>query len=153
MEKKEQNLLNFIIYLAIIGFFISSYALAHHDSFVSGSFCTIGSSFNCDIVNRGPYSEIYGLPVALIGIIGYFFLAAAAFMKKKWPRDKGISFFLLLSSGGGLVFSGYLTSLEAFVLKAWCLICVSSAAIMVLIFLSSLFVWFKHKKYPQTDIF
>ena len=33
---------------------------------------------NCDLANRGTYSNVFGIPVALIGIMGYVALLALA---------------------------------------------------------------------------
>ena len=33
---------------------------------------------NCDLVNRSTYSTVFGIPVALIGIMGYVTLLALA---------------------------------------------------------------------------
>ncbi len=131
-----------VLVLAFLGLGVSSYSRAHKEAFISGSFCTINETFNCDLVNRGEYSDVFGVPVALIGIIGYGLLALAAVLHVKYPTDRGISAFLLLSSFGGLGFSGYLTSLEAFVLKAWCLLCLTSQILILGIFVAALWMWF-----------
>jgi len=57
--------------LAFLGALISGYSFSHHIGFASGELCSPNDTFNCDVVNQGPYSEIGGVPVALIGIIGY----------------------------------------------------------------------------------
>lgn len=114
--------------LSVLGIVVSGYSLLHHSSFVSGAFCTINSTFNCDIVNKGPFSEVGGVPVALIGVLGYVFLLVAAMLYAKRPQDRALLAFLLLASAGGFAFSLYLTYLEAFVLKAWCLLCLTSQA-------------------------
>jgi len=123
-----------IIVLSAAGLAISSFSLAHKTSFVSGAFCTIGATFNCDLVNKGPYSELFGVPIALIGIIGYLFLGTAAALHLRYPDDRGYKLFLLLAAIGGLGFSGYLTGIEAFVLHAWCILCLISQTIILLIF-------------------
>ncbi len=140
----EKRLLSIIVILSLAGLAIAGYSFAHNRSFASGSFCTINASFNCDIVNKGPYSELFGVPVALIGVAGYLFLAAAAMMRQ--PSDSGLLGFLVLGSGGGFAFSGYLSGIEAFVLETWCLLCLTSQALIALIFASAVFLWFKRKK-------
>ncbi len=129
----DRKLLMGIKVLALIGAGIAVYSLAHKSGFASGSFCTIGTTFNCDIVNKGPYSELYGIPVALIGILGYGFLAMTAFLKLRSPADKTLTKLLGLGTIGGLGFSLYLTSIEAFVLQTWCLLCLTSQAIILTI--------------------
>lgn len=134
---RASRILKLIMALSVVGMIISSYSLLHNKAFVSGAFCTLGATFNCDVVNRGPFSEFFGVPVAAIGIVGYAFLLGAAALRLKNPSDNTLLAFLLVASVGGMAFSGYLTYLEAFVLFAWCLLCLTSQAIMLTIFLSS----------------
>ncbi|OGL99597.1 hypothetical protein A2501_00095 [Candidatus Uhrbacteria bacterium RIFOXYC12_FULL_57_11] len=125
------------VVLSVIGFGISGYSFAHHESFVSGAFCNVNDSFSCDIVNRGPYSDLFGIPVALIGMIGYTFLFAGSVLCLKRPEDLPARTFLLLAAAGGLAFSFYLTGIEAFVLKTWCLLCLMSQLSIAAIFAMS----------------
>ena len=127
-----------IFVFSLLGLAISAYSLLHNTGFTSGSFCTLSETVNCDVVNKGAYSTILGIPVALIGVLGYLFLAMAAGMKLRQPDDKQLAYFLVIASAGGFVFSLYLTSLEAFVLHAWCALCVTSQLIILTIFLLSL---------------
>lgn len=132
-------LLRWIIGLALFGVVLSTYSLAHKTGFTSGALCNINDTFSCDIVNQGPYSEIYDIPVAAIGVVGYGLLFIGALLKLKNPHDKGFSMFILMSSYGGLAFALYLTGLEAFVLYAWCIVCLlSQMTIASLAVLSSL---------------
>jgi len=136
----NRRFLFLIIALSIVGFGISGYSLAHHASFVSGALCNLNATFNCDIVNRGPFSELFGVPVALIGLVGYGFLIAGAGMCLKRPEDVAARTFLLLAASGGLAFSAYLTGLETFVLKTWCLLCLTSQISIIGIFAASLYL-------------
>src|SRR3990167_9561955 len=105
MNHKAKSLIHWIFPLSLLGVFLSSYSFLHKQGFTSGAFCNINATFNCDVVNQGPYSEMFGIPVALIGIIGYLLLAFAAGLKIKHPEDKSLSFFLLLASVGGFLFA------------------------------------------------
>ncbi|MBI2475202.1 vitamin K epoxide reductase family protein [Candidatus Uhrbacteria bacterium] len=135
-----------IIILSLIGVTISLYAFFHNAGFASGKFCSINSTFDCDIVNKGPYSQIVGIPVSLIGVIGYLFLAIGGFLSLRNPTDRSIDRFILLASIGGLLFSLYLTGIELFVLKTWCLICISSQTIILAILVLS--IW----NYRSTEL-
>lgn len=124
----HKPILNWIIGLALFGVVLSTYSLAHKTGFTSGALCNLSDTFSCDIVNQGPYSVVFGLPVAGIGVVGYLFVFLAGLLKCKNPRDRSLSLFLVLSTFGGLAFALYLTSLEAFVLHAWCIVCLLSQA-------------------------
>ncbi|MFC1788160.1 vitamin K epoxide reductase family protein [Patescibacteria group bacterium] len=132
--------------LALLGLGIAIYSFLHNQAFASGEFCQISESFNCDIVNKGPFSKFFGIPVALIGIIGYVLLLVSALIKLKQPADRGLTNFLTLAALGGLAFSLYLTSLEAFVLHSWCLLCLVSQALILLIAILSCWLWLREKK-------
>lgn len=122
-----------IIVLAVVGLAISIYSWLHNAGFTSGEFCTISDTLSCDVVNKGPYSVIAGVPVALIGVIGYAFLLIGAVLKFRAPEDRQLSLFLLIASIGGLLFSLYLTGIEAFVLRVWCPLCLASQGVIILI--------------------
>jgi uncharacterized membrane protein len=122
--------LSAIAVLAAAGMIISSISLYHHYGKDSTSYCDFGQSFNCDIVNRSVYSSIFGIPVALIGILGYGALLALATIYRSKAEVPGM---LLLASIGGMGFALYLTYIEAFVLGVWCILCMSSLAIMLAI--------------------
>ena len=120
-----------MIGLSVLGLILSGYSFLHNRGFASGSICTINSTINCDIVNKGPYSIFFGVPVALIGLIGYCFLLIGSVLKWKNLSDRTLSIFLFGLSYLGFGFSLYLTSIEATVLHAWCLICVASQLAML----------------------
>src|ERR1051326_1042559 len=120
-------LLTMILLLSLAGVAVSSISLYHHYDNSESSFCDLGGKFNCDIVNRSIYSHIGPIPVALIGILGYMSLAVMAHFCRK--RSDGKTF-LLISSLVGLGFAFYLTYLEGFVLAAWCVLCLTSLALI-----------------------
>ena len=117
-----------IALVALAGVLVSSVSLYHHFGTSKTSFCTFGESFNCDIVNRSAYSTVLGVPVALIGILGYLLILALATVYREKAETPVM---LLIASAGGLGFALYLTYVEKFVLAAWCVLCLSS---LVLIF-------------------
>src|SRR6476646_11371195 len=73
-----KNVTRAIAAVAVAGVVVSSVSLYHHFGKTKTSFCTFGESFNCDLVNRSSYSTVLGVPVALIGIIGYLLIATLA---------------------------------------------------------------------------
>jgi uncharacterized membrane protein len=119
-----------IALLAIAGAGVSSVSLYHHYGTSETSFCDFAANLNCDIVNRSRYSVILGIPVALIGICGYFALLALATLYRSHARTPVL---LLSASTLGLGFAFYLTYIEAFVLGVWCILCLSSLALIIMI--------------------
>jgi len=126
----RKNVYAFLLFFTAAGFLLSLYALKQHYAPLGGSACNVNATFNCDLVNRGAYGEIAGFPVAAIGLIGYAMIGIVAMHFSK-TKDPVIGKALLVLLAGGLAFSGYLTYLEAFVIGAWCLICLASLSSIV----------------------
>ena len=126
-----------IALIASAGVAVSSFSLYHHFSTSETGFCNFGESFNCDLVNRSQYSTVLGMPVALIGILGYFLILALATLSR---AKEETPILLLLLSSAGLGFALYLTYIEGFVLHAWCILCLSSLAFIFAEMVSSLFL-------------
>src|SRR5271165_6450806 len=81
-----KRLMSVVAVLAVGGIVVSSVSLQHHFASSKTSFCDIGETFNCDIVNRSEYSTILGIPVALIGMLGYAALAGLATAYRERPE-------------------------------------------------------------------
>ena len=124
--------------LALGGVLVSSVSLYHHYGSSATSYCDIGENFNCDIVNRSTYSTLAGIPVALIGIMGYL---ATLTLATVYRSRAGVPAALALASLAGLAFALYLTYIEGFVLAAWCILCLSSLALISSIAVLSSILW------------
>jgi uncharacterized membrane protein len=117
--------------LALAGVVVSVLALRVH--YTTGvQICSINEKWDCGIVNHSPFAEIFGIPVATLGIVGYLALAGLALA--------GQRALLFLANLIGIGFALYLTFIEEFVLQVWCLYCVISQGIIGLLLLLS-FGW------------
>lgn len=128
MSAAAQKLFLAIAILAGMGIAVSSVSLDHHFRKSKTTYCDFGQSFNCDIVNRSEYSAVAGVPVALIGILGYVALLAFATFYREKAETPGI---LVVGSLAGLGFALYLTYVEKYVLFAWCILCLTSLAVIL----------------------
>lgn len=126
--------------LAVCGIAVSSVSLQHHFATSKTAYCDIGEAFNCDIVNRSQYSSILGIPVALIGVLGYAALAGLATIYRK-RRDTPS--FLFGAAGAGLMFALYLTYIEGRVLGVWCILCLSSLLLITMTTMLAAVIWWK----------
>src|SRR5580692_8956544 len=130
MNSAVRRVFQLIALLALAGIVVSSVSLHHHYGTSRTNYCDFGASFNCDIVNRSIYSTVLGIPDALIGILGYgLLLALATFYRTKTETP----LMLLIASTAGLSFALYLTYIEKFVLATWCILCLSSLTLIILI--------------------
>jgi uncharacterized membrane protein len=145
MTRFARRILRLIAMLAAGGALVSSVSLYHHYGTSQTSYCSFGESFNCDIVNRSTYSVISGVPVALIGIIGYLGLLILATFYRSRAETPAM---LAIASLTGLGFALYLTYVEGFVLAAWCVLCLSSLALVSCISVLSLVLWRHHARRP-----
>lgn len=133
-----RRILVVIALLALGGALVSSVSLYHHYGTSATSYCDIGENFNCDIVNRSTYSTVAGVPVALMGVAGYLAVLALATVFRN--RDEAPAM-LAIGSLTGLGFALYLTYIEGFVLAAWCILCLSSLALIFSIAVLSSLLW------------
>jgi uncharacterized membrane protein len=137
MTPTSRRLCQLIAILALAGMVVSSVSLHHHYGTSQTNYCDFGASFNCDIVNRSVYSTVFGIPDALIGLLGYsLLLVLATFYRTKAETP----FMLLIASTAGLGFALYLTYIEKFVLATWCVLCLSSLMLIILITVLSSFL-------------
>ncbi|MBI2861532.1 MAG: vitamin K epoxide reductase family protein [Chloroflexi bacterium] len=95
----------------------------------------------CDVVNASPYAEMLGIPVAALGLGMYLLLALLALLRvlSLGPPAQNVDLSTFGLSLVGVIFSGYLTYLELFVIGAICLWCVASALVVTAIFGLSLY--------------
>jgi uncharacterized membrane protein len=129
--------------LAVCGIAVSSVSLQHHFATSKTSFCDIGQAFNCDIVNRSEYSTIFGIPVALIGMLGYAALAGLATVYRERREAPAM---LLGAASGGLAFALYLTYIEARVLGVYCILCLSSLMLITVTTILAAVIWWKRER-------
>ena len=136
------RLMNLVAILAVCGISVSSVSLEHHFATSKTAYCDIGASFNCDIVNRSEYSTILGIPVALIGMLGYAVLVGLTTVY----RDRRETPAMLFGAASvGLAFALYLTYIEGHVLGVWCILCLSSLALIATTTILSAVIWWKER--------
>jgi uncharacterized membrane protein len=110
--------------LAAAGFLISAYLTWGHFARVAP--VCVGGTGGCETVQSSRYATILGVPVAVLGLVGYSGLLFAAML-----RTEGGVYLGFLIALVGTLFSFYLTYLEVFVIHALCQWCLVSAALMV----------------------
>ena len=118
-----------LVVLCVAGIVAASLALREHYR-EDASPCSINERWDCGIVNKSPFAVVMGIPVAMIGIVGYLLLGALAF--KRAYR------LMLLAALPALAFSLYLAHIEKDVLGVWCIYCVISLGIISLVTLLDL---------------
>ncbi len=118
------------IALAIVGLAVSLYLLTVHWGWWVAVCLGVG---NCEVVNTSTYSELLGIPVALLGALTYISLIALSTLiwKDLFAEYARLGRFFVAAIG--VAFSAYLTYVELFVLHEICPWCVLSAILITLI--------------------
>jgi uncharacterized membrane protein len=113
-----------LVVLCVLGVVAASLALREHYR-EDASPCSINERWDCGIVNHSPFAVFLGIPVAVIGIVGYLLLGALAFKR---------AYRLMLAAAlPGLAFSLYLAHIEKDVLGVWCIYCAISLGVISLL--------------------
>ena len=137
IENKTQILLNrAIFFLALVGFAISAYLFY---TYVQEK-PIVCLNTGCEVIRDSPYSYIFGIPLPAFGLAMYLLVIVVSFLRTTLDKKEHISLakkLIFISSALGFLTSAYLTYLEAFVIKAYCIWCVASAIVVTLIFILS----------------
>ncbi len=127
------------VLVALCGMVVSGLALRAHYA-TDTQPCDINERWDCGIVNHSRFAVVHGLPVAVLGLIGYGSLAALA-----WSRFSRVR---LLGAGAGFLYALSLTRIEAQVLHVWCLYCVISQGIITILLLVAGILYWQQRGRP-----
>jgi uncharacterized membrane protein len=121
----DRRLRRIAIVLALIGLGVAGYLTYVHYEGIE-SVCGLGG--DCEKVQTSEWADLAGVPVALLGLIGYATILATLFVEREEALVAGALVALV-----GFGFSAYLTYRELFSIDAICPWCVASAVIMTLL--------------------
>ena len=113
------------IALAIVGLGIAGYLTYVHYAGVE-SVCAI--AHGCEKVQTSQWSKLLGVPVALIGLLGYIGIFGALLADGENGRLAAVAMAWV-----GFAFSAYLTGRELWSIDAICIWCVGSAIVLTLL--------------------
>ena len=116
-----------MIALTVVGLGVASYLTIIHYAGINPLCGRNGGS--CEIVQTSEYSKLVGVPVALIGLIGYVAILASLLA----PESETTRFATVGFTVVGFGFSAYLTYRELFSIHHICEWCVSSAVIVTVL--------------------
>jgi uncharacterized membrane protein len=109
--------------VALAGVAVAGYLTYVHDQ-PDALICTSGGG--CETVQDSSYAELAGIPVALLGLLGY----VAVLVLVAWDSElaRTLSAAIALVAAG---FAVYLIVLQAFVIDAWCIWCLVNDLVIV----------------------
>ncbi len=134
---QKEGWLKIVQYVALFGVLLSIYLTWNH--YQTSSFCDFSATISCAAVNSSIYSEMWGVPVALLGMIWFLFLYGMA--RKAEKRDIFLSMMVWWSSLG-ILFVAYFVAIEI-LLKALCPLCTVAHILIVGVWIFSL--WWSKK--------
>lgn len=125
-------LVSALLLVAVCGVGIAAY-LAWENSRGESGVCTI--VHGCSTVQQSKWGKVAGVPVSIPGLGLYVLLAGAALV---WLTNfQGLRPYAVLVGAFGSLFgfllSVFLTYLEAYVIDAWCIYCITSASLLTLL--------------------
>lgn len=126
-----------IAVLTLGGSFLAFYLVAYNMGWTPPIPCGSG---DCGIVQSSRYAWVGPVPVSAIGLGGYLtlFVLSVAGLQGPLASSRATAFLLFGGALIGVLFSAYLTYIEAAVLQAWCRYCVASAILIAIVFLATL---------------
>lgn len=121
------------IALVIIGLLVSIYMTIYK---ITGNDGMCLGSGDCSTVNASRFSEVNGIPVAVVGLIGYAAILGVHLVETRsrfFLQNATLMIFGMALTG--FIFTVWLIYVEIAILKALCPFCVTSQVAMTLIFI------------------
>jgi len=128
-------LINIILILSsLVGFCLAYYIFK---SKKSGQKMVCPAKSSCEVVVYSKYSKFFGIPLEILGLLYYGILLInyVFFIIVPFEAHPLIVFAVLLSSTLAFFFSLYLAFIQIFNLKQWCIWCLSSSLLCLIIFI------------------
>jgi uncharacterized membrane protein len=121
--------------LALLGLADSTYlTITHFELSILSASCPVKSGFNCVKVTTSPQSEVFGIPVAILGLAFYVAMTAVNLPPLWKTTDVRVAWLRLAMSVTGVGFVLYLLYAELFLIKALCEFCTGVHIVTFLLF-------------------
>lgn len=133
--------------LGSIGLAVSVYLLTLHWGWSQAICLGVGE---CEVVNTSIYSELFGIPVALLGALTYLTIIGITVLIWRGVVEDYARHAQFFVAAIGVAFSAYLTFIELFVLRTLCPWCVLSAILITTIAALSAWELIESSESPYT---
>jgi dihydroorotate dehydrogenase subfamily 2 len=137
----------FLILFIILGIIDAGYLTYKHYSNILPP-CTVNRFLpiisDCGKVLRSSYSVMFGIPLAVAGVFQYSLLLIAIIVLIIF-RKKIFTYWIILQSMIGAIFSLYFMYIQIVILKSICIYCTLSALISFAIFFLSCKIFYKER--------
>jgi uncharacterized membrane protein len=92
----------------------------------------------CNTVANSPYARIFGVPLGYYGLIFYLHMFAMAALLAFEPFSRGLHLGTIVYTATGVSFSLYFMYIQFTFIHAFCIYCLISAALTLLLFIAAL---------------
>ena len=135
--KPNRNVLLVMALLALAGLSAATYVFVTH-SLGYELFCPFATG--CDAVQNSPYAVLFGIPVSLLGMLGFTaYIALALIGLRSGAAARGYLHALVVLSVVEVGFTSYMAYLQVAVIRAVCSWCMLSAALTVALALLTIY--------------
>jgi uncharacterized membrane protein/protein-disulfide isomerase len=135
--------INLLGLAAAVSLSVSHYRLFTDPAY--SSFCAISKSINCDTVSQSPYAVLWGVPIAVWGVLGYLSFLLMLLLSLGRSAHHQRVWTLLFSMALG--FSGYslaLAAISTFLIGSYCILCIALYAVNLLLLF---FSWIVRRRF------
>ena len=129
-----------------VGLVVSGLLSLHHIGAASlGAMCADGGG--CDVVLASRYAKVAGIPLAYLGLV-FYAVAAGSGLVALATGGKMVRGWLCVLGGVGVVASAGFVGIQAVAIRAFCPLCLTSAAAAVAMLLAAVWTWRRGRSNP-----
>lgn len=133
----------FLLVVALLGFIDAGYLTVEHYKGVIPP-CSITSG--CEEVLTSSYSNIFGIPVSLIGMIYYLLVLIGVFGYLENKNHSMLLGALILTIPAFIASLGFVY-IQVFTIGSYCIYCLGSFLTSTILFVTAMEIFSKHEQY------
>jgi uncharacterized membrane protein/protein-disulfide isomerase len=146
--------LGIVVIIALIGLADAIYlSISHYRVYTDigyKSICAISKAINCDTVSQSPYAVLFGLPVALWGVIGYVLVLLLLLFSRNKTADRicvwSLIFWITLVFSCSSV---VLALVSTYLVRSYCILCIVTYGINLSLLYSA---WIIRRRFSKSGL-
>ena len=101
----------------------------------------------CNIVAKSPYARVANVPLGYFGFVYYLYMFGLAALLAYDPFSRGLGLGALLYAALGVCFSIYFMYIQVTFIHAFCIYCLVSAVLTLLLFICALWHFGRSRRF------
>lgn len=142
LQLPPNSVVIFLLVVALIGFVDASYLTIEH---FQGRIPPCSITGGCEQVLTSSYSQIFGIPVSLMGAVFYLLVLVGAFSYLESKNTTFLKWTLILTIPA-LFFSLWFVYIQVFVLYSYCIYCLGSFLTSTILFVTAMEIFWKYQE-------